>query len=367
MMQFSRQPLLFAVISMLFAVCLLLTSSTVCGRTVIDQRKLAVEIPEQVNRVVTITIPMASMIITLDESSDKLVAVNRSSHIDFTEGFLSHIYPEVVNIPYDIASDGFVPNVENLARLQPDVVIQWGDRGDAIIRPVENAGFPVVTMLYGETRYVADWMRILGEVIGKPQRGNDLADWFHQQYQQLQQQSQHFSSDDRPGVIFLSSYNNGFAVAGKANNHHGDIILAGGRNLAQALPASSPVNLEQLILWNPDVILLNNFEKDLTPARLYNDARLKNLSAIVNKRVYLYPRGGYRWDPPSQESILSLQWLSLVLHPQRNSGNFRQNIKDTYKLLYNYIPDDHDIDGILRLTENGTSAGYCQLFCNTSS
>lgn len=363
MMNLPGRRSLTHLITTLFTGLFLLTSVAAWGRTVIDQRNIVVEIPDHVSRVVTITIPMASMIITLDESSEKLVAINRSSHIDFKEGFLSHIYPEVVNIPYDIASDGFVPNVENLARLHPDVIIQWGDHGDTIIKPLKNAGFPVITTLYGETRYVADWMKILGNVIGKPQRGNDLANWFNQQYDHLEKQSQQFANNKKPGVLHLSSYNTGFSVAGKGSHHQGDITLAGGRNLAEDLSASSPVNLEQLILWNPDVILLNNFEKGLTPEKLYHDARLQNLSAIVNKRIYIYPRGGYRWDPPSQESILSLEWLSLVLHPEINKGNFRQKIKDTYKLLYNYIPNDNDIDSILRLKENSDAPGYCALFC----
>lgn len=348
--------------TLLFLSLFLLSANHAIGRTVIDQRNIAVELPDNVTRVVTITIPMASMIITLDESTEKLVAVNRSSHIDFMEGFLSHIYPEVVNIPYDIAGDGFVPNVENLARLNPDVVIQWGDRGDAIIKPLQNAGFPVVTTLYGDTRYVADWMKMLGHVIGKPERGEHLANWFTQQYAQLEQQAKTFPADKKPGVIYLSGYSSGFSVAGKGSNHQGDIELAGGRNLAENLPQSSPVNLEQVILWNPDVILLNNFEPGLTPEKLYNDTRLQHIPAIINKRVYLYPRGGYRWDPPSQESILSLKWLSLILHPQTDSGDFRQQIKDSYNLLYHYQLNDSEIDGILRLKENSADTGYLMLF-----
>lgn len=350
------------------AMVFILLSINVQARTVVDQNHIQVTIPDTVSRIVTIPIPMASMIMTIDEGSQRVVAVNRSSHNDFTEGFLAEIYPQVVKIPYDIASDGFVPNVETLVKLHPDVVIQWGDRGDAIVKPIKDAGLPVLTTIYGETRYVSDWMRMAGNLLNKSTRGNQLADWFDDNYQSLLNNTKDIAENNKPKVIYLYRYTSGLVVAGKGSSYQGDITLAGGINLAGELSGFAPVNIEQLLIWNPDIILLNNFEGNLTPEILYQDNRLRHLSAIKNKQVYVYPRGGFRWDPPSQESILSLTWLSLLFHPQQyhaqqKNSDFRQQMKQTYQLLYNYKLTDEQIDRILRIKDNMDSVNYCKLFC----
>lgn len=334
------------------------------AQTIVDQNNISVEIPKDISRIITIPIPMASMVVTIDGGSQRLVAVNRSSHDDFVQGFLSKIYPEVVNIPYDIASDGFVPNVETLAKLHPDVVFQWGDRGDAIVKPIKDIGLPVLTMVYGETRYVSDWMEMTGNVLNKPARAKQLADWFVSNYAAIQDNTKNIPDTSRPNVVYLYRYTSGFVVAGKSTSYQGDIDIAGGKNVAGNLSGFAPVNIEQLLIWNPDIILLNNFEGDLTPQMVYQDARLQHLSAVVNKKVYVYPRGGFRWDPPSQESILSLHWLSLLFHPQQTHHDFRQKMRETYELLYNYQLNDNQIDSILRKHDNENSTNYCKLFCH---
>lgn len=337
------------------------------GKTVVDQKNIPVQIPDHVSRVVSIPIPMASMIITIDQGTQRLAGINRASHNDFTEGFLPNIYPGVANIPYDIAGDGFAPNVETLMNLHPDVVIQWGDMGNQIIKPIQDTGLPVVTTIYGETRYVTDWMRIIGEVLGKTRRANQLADWFNTGYENIKLKN-HQSDQQKPRVIYLSRYATGLVVAGQHNSFQGDIEITGGINAASELHGISPVNVEQLILWDPQIILLSTFEADLTPKKLYADPRLQNLAAIKNKRVYSYPRGGFRWDPPSQESILTLNWMSLLFHPQQANAqqmaqDFRLQMKQTYQLLYDYSLNETETDHILRISDNKDSASYCELFC----
>lgn len=343
------------------------------AKTVLDQKNRTVQIPDQVSRVVSIPIPMASMIITIDQSSKRLVGINRASHNDFIMGFLPTIYPEVATIPYDIAADGFVPNVETLANLHPDVVLQWNDKGDHIIKPLIDAGLPVVTTIYGKTEYVSDWMRIIGAVLGKEQRAEKLINWFNQQHEEVKQKNQHFTEKEKPTVLYISRFQSGIVVAGRNNSYQGDIEVAGGINAAAEISGITPVTVEQLLLWNPQIILLSTFEANLTPELLYRDAKLQSLSAVKNKRVYIYPRGGFRWDPPSQESTLALNWLSLLFHPQSSASqqhstvSFRQKIQQAYELLYDYQINDDEIDTILGIDVNRQSASYCDLFCRVDA
>ncbi|EKO1959616.1 ABC transporter substrate-binding protein [Salmonella enterica] len=330
---------------------------------VTDQNQREVVIAQPPQRIITFVIPLASTIMAIDGSPGRLVGMNRASVSDVTEGLLGEIFPAAKNIAADIAGDGFVPNVEAVAVARPDVVFQWGDRGDAIVAPLRTLGLPIVTVNYGDTRLASNWFRLVGEVLGKPERGRQLAQWFDEEITAVEQLAATVTPDSRPRVVYLYRVRAGLQVAGNGTSMDSDIRRTGGNNMAQSLPGFTTVDVEQLLQWNPQVILLNNFETGLIPAALLNDPRLTAIDAIKNKRVYSYPRGGFRWEPPSQESPLTQHWLLTLFHPHIAQGNFRARVKETYQFLYHYTLSEEQLDRILKLSVNNDSLNYCARFC----
>ena len=332
-------------------------------RTLVDQNQRTVTLPENVNRLITFPIPLASMVMAIDGSTQWLVGMNQASRSDISDGLLGVMFPAAANIPANIAGEGFAPNVESVAAARPDMVFQWGDRGDSIIAPLRQLGLPVVTINYGDSRNAAHWLRLVAGVLGKPQRGEQLAGWFTGQFDAIEKQTAALDNTSRPRVIYLYRVRSGLQVAGKGSSMDSDIRRTGGNNMAAQLPGFATVNIEQLLAWDPQIILLNNFEADLQPAELYADPRLASLSAIQQRRVYTYPRGGFRWEPPSQESPLTLQWLLTLFHPGLAAPEFRRQIKEAYQFIYGYSLSEAQTDQILRLDINGQSADYCRRFC----
>ncbi|EBJ2068797.1 ABC transporter substrate-binding protein [Salmonella enterica] len=330
---------------------------------VTDQNQREVVIAQPPQRIITFVIPLASTIMAIDGSPERLVGMNRASVSDVTEGLLGEIFPAAKNIAADIAGEGFAPNAEAVAVARPDVVFQWGDRGDAIVAPLRKLGLPVVTVNYGDTRLASHWFTLAGEVLGKPERGRQLAQWFDEEITAVEQLAATVTPDLRPRVVYLYRVRAGLQVAGKGTSMDSDIRRTGGNNMAQSLPGFTTVDVEQLLQWNPQVILLNNFEAGLIPADLLNDPRLTAIDAIKNKRVYSYPRGGFRWEPPSQESPLTQHWLLTLFHPHIAQGNFRARLKETYQFLYHYTLSEEQIDRILKLSVNNDSLNYCAQFC----
>ena len=87
------------------------------------------------------------------------------------------------------------------------------------------------------------------------------------------------------------------------------------------------MTIEQVLTWNPQVILLGNFDAAM-PSDIYGDPRWQSVEAVKARRVYKFPLGGYRWDPPSQESALGWIWLAGLLHPEREPTNLRAVMRD---------------------------------------
>jgi len=86
----------------------------------------------------------------------------------------------------------------------------------------------------------------------------------------------------------------------------------------------------------------------------------QSVSAVRSRRVYKVPLGGYRWDPPGQESPLMWRWLTDVSFPSGNRSTLRNETNDYFDFLYRHQPSAPELDKILWTEANGTSANYRQ-------
>ncbi|QKK28782.1 ABC transporter substrate-binding protein [Rhizobium indicum] len=326
-----------------------------------DQGNREVRLAKAAERVVSIVIPMASTVIALDGSTRKLIGMNPTAKSAVVEGILGKIFPEAKDIPSDVTAPNFVPNVEALTAANPDLVIQWGDRGADIVAPITNAGLTTMLILYGTEELTRDYMTMAAKAIGKPERIGELVEWRDRVQKDIQAKTTAIPDDKKPNVLYLGSALSDISASGTKGNYNAwSIQLAGGRNASEELNGTVSVNKEQIAAWNPDVIFLNAFEAKLDINWVYNDPILSLTNAAKSKRVYKMPLGGYRWDPPSQESPLSWMWTANLLHPEVFKYDLRTEMKTAYKTLYNYDLADSDIDNILWLKEQGAAADYAQ-------
>ena len=323
-----------------------------------DQKGREVALQKPAERVVTIPIPAASMLMAMDGSSHKLVGMHPRSKSALDEGILKTIFPESLRIRSDVVGDGFMPNIEQLLAVDPDLVFQWAHRGDDIIKPITNAGLTVATFLYGTEEYAQEWIRIMGLVLGRQEKADELIRWRHEVKTEIEEGVSAIPEAEKPRVAYFLRFLSSFRIAGTGTYNDFYIRLAGGRNVGADLQNFKDVNAEQIIAWDPEVILLNGFEGELSTEDVYAHPLLADVSAVRNKRVYKVPLGGYRWDPPNQESPLMWQWLTMVLHPERFQWPLRKEMIDKYRFIYGHELTDDQIDGILRMQMNGGAAHY---------
>lgn len=327
----------------------------------LDLEGRSIRLEQPAERVAAIPIPMASILIAMGNGTGSLVAMNRVSKTAVLEGILGKIFPQAADIRADIAGQNFTPNVEALAALNPELVIQWGGRGDDIVEPLTNAGLNTMLILYGTEDYARRYITLAAKAIGKPERAEANIAWRKTVEGKLNGGLSTVKPDQRPKVLHIQSALTSLTAAGHGSYEATTISRAGGTNVAGELKNIMPVNRETIVLWNPDVILLNSFEQELTPDFIYNDPILSQTEAAQTKRVYKYPLGGYRWDPPSQESPLTWMWLANLLHPELFSFDLRKEIDSSFKELYDYEPSNADIDNILRLSIHASALGYDRL------
>lgn len=334
------------------------SSKSAAQVSVEDQRGKTVTLKHRARRVVTIPMPAAAMLIAVDKSADHLVGMHKFSWLAIRDGILGDFFPKAKKIAHGIAGQNFTPNVESIVGLNPDVVVQWGDNGAGIIAPMENAGLKVVGLTYGTQDDVNTWITLFGTLLGKKERADAINARTSKQMDEIKAAAGDVSHN-KPKIIYFNRFKGGLKAAGKGSYNDFYIRLVGGVNAAEGLSGLAGVDVEQVLSWDPDIVLLGNFD-DAVPDDVYGDKVWSDVSAVKSKRVYKVPLGGYRWDPPSQESPLMWRWLFMLAHPRAKRYDLRGQVASYYRFLYGHEPSDKQLDKVLWMDLNAKSAAYRQ-------
>ncbi|QNE13519.1 ABC transporter substrate-binding protein [Pseudarthrobacter sp. NBSH8] len=329
--------------------------------SITDQRGKTLTFTRPVTRVVTIPMPAASLLVAVDRTADHLAAMHNASWVAMRDGIMGTIFPKALELPHEIATQDFTANVESVRALDPDVVIQWSDA--QLIEPLEKAGLNVIGLTNtGKQEDVDAWVAMFATMLGKPERAVDIKSRSDLELAAIKKLAAGRNST-RPSILYFNRFTGGLKVA--AANSYNDfyIKLVGGTNPATGddpLQGSGMVGLdvEQVLRWDPEIILLGNFDAAM-PRDLYSDPVWQTVSAVKNRRVYKVPLGGYRWDPPGQESPLMWHWLSDIAFPQQRSV-LRNKVTEYFDFLYNHKPTAAELDKVLWTAANADSDHYRQ-------
>lgn len=326
--------------------------------TITDLRGQEITLPGPAERLAVIPIPMASVTIALDGSTDRIAAMNPIAVQSVTEGFLGRIYPEAADIPSDIIASGrFAPNVEAILALGVDVVVQWQSPPD-LIAPLEAVGMPVIGLQNDPSSQELNIRNLtaLARVLRQQERLEQFLALHNSRQAEIEAAVAGIEEEARPTVLYLRVQRGQTRAAGLATYRNFWITLAGGTNAAAELPAQNEIGSEQIIAWDPEIIILSAFDNAM-PDDFYADPAFAGLQAVQNRRVYKIPHGGYRWDPASHESHLAWTWAAMLMHPEIEF-DLHGDMRSAYELFYGYELSNAEIDQILQIEPNAESAGY---------
>lgn len=303
-------------------------------------------------RVATTVMPFPYIFYAVVGNSDHLVGCNPSSIIAYKDSTLKYMYPELASANTDFVNTSFVVNVEELLKLEPDVVFQWNYMGDEIEK-MEAVGIKVVALQYGSLEDLETWIRIIGKMFDKEERAEDLIAYFHASVDGVTKKIDTLAPEDYKNILMMSD---NLKVTGKGFSKY-YIGKSGAVNPAGDLSGEDlNVNMEQIYKWNPDIIYIGNFTS-MQPSDIVNN-KLKGqdwsvLDAVINKQVYKIPIGGYRWDPPGVETPLMVKWMAKIQHPKLfEDMDMRQEVSEFYKKVYGFELTDAMLEEVLDDTQD---------------
>jgi len=324
-----------------------------------DQSNNKITLKHPAKKVVTIPIPLASLSICVDKNISRLLSINPISKEAINNGILKDIFPNSVNLSTKGINSNFMPNIEELLMLNPNLIFQWSHLGEDLITPLKNAGLNVALLKYGQEKYIQQWFEMIGKAYGLEKRVDKILKHRNDIKNRLKKLTKNIK--DKPKVMYFLRFHSGLRVAGKNTFNEYSIKLSGGENISN-ISNFKELGIEQILKYDPEIILLNNFEQDLSPKDIYSHPLLSLTKAAKNKKVYKIPLGGTRWDPPGQESPLMWLWLFKLTHPDLAKYDFSKEIKKAYKLFYDYEINEKQIKEILHFKQNKNSKNYKDIF-----
>lgn len=328
-------------------------------RTVTDVNGHSVILAAPAERSAPLPPPLGTFAVAISGGIERVATVHPWSQSVMQAGVLHDYFPGVAELPTGAIGAGFVPNVEELLKADPDLVFQVGFMGDDVLAPIQNLGLPLLTINVTAKDDARDWISMLGQAYGEQQRAREILDWRDRVQAQISDALTGVAADARPRVAHLAAYGEQLRVVGGSHFRSWQIEMAGGINVAAGIDHGSQwISPEQLLVWDPDVILLNAFQSELVPQMLYDDPLLQDLTAVRERRVYAFPVGGDRWEAPVAESPLGWMWLSELLHPEIFDWPLRDEIRRAHQLLYHHAPGEQDYPRMLRVSANQDSVGY---------
>jgi iron complex transport system substrate-binding protein len=338
-MMFDRRTLLTGLSASLLA------PRAASAATVKDATGRAIQIPERVQRVFPAGPPAAILLYTL--APDLLIGWPRANRPEECEFMMPSVCTraEVGRI----TGRGNTANVEHVLALKPDLILDIGSTAPTFVslarRVQEQTGIPYA-LLDGRFDATPATYRVAGDLVRRSGRAFILASYAEQALSLIKKRIADIPDDKRPSVYYARG-SRGLETGLGGSINVETIEFLGVRNVAaESKGGLGTVSIEQILLWNPDVII--TIDKDFA-ANVRNDSVWAPIKAVSTGRVHLSPKLPFGWVdfPPGVNRLIGLWWLAKILYPEKFPEDIRRLTRDFYQQFYNVTLSNSQIDRVL--------------------
>lgn len=289
--------------------------------TVVDQAGREVTIESEPQTIVSGYYISTSLVLALGQG-DKLVGVEAKAD---TRDIYRLSAPEIMELPSVGTAKEF--DLEGCAALDPDLVIlplKLAEAADSLA----ELGIPAILVNPESQDLLGEARNLMAQCLNCTDAAQALADFTAGQESNL---SAALEGAETP-TVYLAGNSSLLSTAGGAMYQSDLITMAGGQNVAQDLEDSYwvEVSYEQLLAWDPQVILLAS-DAQYTVEDVLADENLADCTAVKNGAVYQMPNKAEAWDSPVPGGILGAVWLAGQLHPDLVPA---QQVEETIEAFY---------------------------------
>ena len=297
-----------------------------------DDCSREVEVPSDISRIVA-TGPL-SQIILYTIAPDMLVGL-ASKWSSSAEGIVPETY---LQLPYfgQLYNTANL-NVEELALAGPQVIIDIGrvmsGGAEDMDTLQQQTGIPTV-FLASSAEALPETYRKLGQLLGREEAAEQLAAFCERIYSRTLSIMEQVG-DNKVTALYIKG-EQGLNVLAQGSSHSETLDLLT-NNLAVVDSPShkgsgNEVTMEQIALWDPELIL---FDADSIYDTVTDLDTWPELSAVATGNYLEVPEGPWNWmgTPSAAQRYLGMIWLTAELYPQYCDYDAKAEILEFYKLF----------------------------------
>jgi iron complex transport system substrate-binding protein len=235
-------------------------------------------------------------------------------------------------------------NIEEAIKLDPNLVAatvrtSWIDS-------VEELGVPVVRYEAETPDLLEEAMLMTGQIMGPygEARAQAWVNYYDSVFHQVVQETSALDDEERVKVLFTGT--DPLRVASGQMYQSAIIEAAGGVSATTELVGYwNDVNLEQVAIWDPDVILVPPYGGASVEA-ITESPEWQILDAVVDGRVYKVPKLVAPWDTPTPDSVLGVIWMAERLYPDLITLDCAAETEYYYNTFYDYDISEEEVQNL---------------------
>jgi iron complex transport system substrate-binding protein len=331
------------------------TQETAETREITDMagRKVTVPTAENIKSVFSAG-PVAAIFLYM-VAPDKLLGWNYELN-DVEKSIILDKYQDLSNFGM-----GDAVNYEAVIAANPTIAINSGKINDAMVSDCdalsESLGIPVVAV-DNELNNSAEAFRFMGELLGVEDHAEELAQYAEQVFTDINALSD--IPEEKKVSVYFGNGEDSLETAPRGSQHAQILDVINAVNVADLeLGDGSRVQIsaEQLLAWDPDVIVVNGEPKadksgSSAAEDILSNPDYASLKAVQDQKVYGTPNAPFSWvdRPAGPNRLIGMRWFSALIYPEYIKCDINEEIHKFFDLFYHVDLSDEQLENVLKGT-----------------
>lgn len=331
------------------------TQETAETREITDMagRKVTVPTAENIESVFSAG-PVAAIFLYM-VAPDKLLGWNYELN-DVEKSIILDKYQDLPNFGM-----GDAVNYEAVIAANPTIAINSGKINDAMVSDCdalsESLGIPVVAV-DNELNNSAEAFRFMGELLGVEDHAEELAQYAEQVFTDINVLSD--IPEEKKVSVYFGNGEDSLETAPRGSQHAQILDAINAVNVADLeLGDGSRVQIsaEQLLAWDPDVIVVNGEPKadksgSSAAEDILSNPDYASLKAVQDQKVYGTPNVPFSWvdRPAGPNRLIGMRWFSALIYPEYIKCDINEEIHKFFDLFYHVDLSDEQLENVLKGT-----------------
>lgn len=331
------------------------TQETAETREITDMagRKVTVPAAENIESVFSAG-PVAAIFLYM-VAPDKLLGWNYELN-DVEKSIILDKYQDLPNFGM-----GDAVNYEAVIAANPTIAINSGKINDTMVSDCdalsEILGIPVVAV-DNELNNSAEAFRFMGELLGVEDHAEELAQYAEQVFTDINALSD--IPEEKKVSVYFGNGEDSLETAPRGSQHAQILDAINAVNVADLeLGDGSRVQIsaEQLLAWDPDVIVVNGEPKadksgNSAAEDILSNPDYASLKAVQDQKVYGTPNAPFSWvdRPAGPNRLIGMRWFSALIYPEYIKCDINEEIHKFFDLFYHVDLSDEQLENVLKGT-----------------